>query len=208
MKIACVFNSGCTYIYSADWVNRLRRQCLRWMPDIEFVTLSNCPNDIEGTVVDLKQEMLRGWWSKLELFDPDLVRDDLLFIDLDALVLKKFSQVLDLVSGSDYLWMLKDFTFPTEAASGVMYIPQSVKADMFQRLMSKKPDHPRGDGGLIANAAHELGALQVFHDHLDPDILTSWKGSETTDKTEIISFHGIPKQHMVLNHPLVINHWL
>ncbi len=208
MKIACVFNSGCTYIYSADWANRLRRQCLRWMPDIEFVTLTNCPDDIEGTVVMLKQERLRGWWSKLELFDPKLVDDDLLFIDLDALVLKEFTQVLNLVSNTDSLWMLKDFTFPAEAASGVMFIPQSIKADMFQRLMREKADHPRGDGGLIADVANELGKLKVFHDYLDSDILTSWKGPETTDRTEITSFHGIPKQHMVLNHPLVINHWL
>lgn len=72
--------------YNSDWVRRLRNMVERRL-DVphRFVCLTNIEiADIE--TIPLKQDW-PGWWSKIELFDPDNdLGERVLYLDLDMLV--------------------------------------------------------------------------------------------------------------------------
>ncbi|GAA3897972.1 hypothetical protein GCM10022405_24070 [Gibbsiella dentisursi] len=65
-----------------------------------------------------------GWFSKMELFNPDLIHDDILYFDLDTqIVINPEIYLYD-----DHFRMLSDFYHPDKPASGMMFIPHNFKA--------------------------------------------------------------------------------
>lgn len=80
--------------YSQLWVERLRNMVRRHLPiEHDFVCLSNERFRLEGVrVIPLKYD-LPGWWSKMELFRPDLpiISGKVLYLDLDMVLLDDIS---------------------------------------------------------------------------------------------------------------------
>lgn len=80
--VACVLRSG--GVYSAEWVAKLQRGVARHMSTPHrFVCLSDV--DVPCERIQLETNW-PGWWSKLELFRPDLFDDTVLYFDLDSVV--------------------------------------------------------------------------------------------------------------------------
>ena len=86
MRIVTVLKSRGTFgpsEFQPVHVKALQRQVEKWAPFAQFTCLSDVP--VEGVeCVPLKRNW-PGWWSKLELFDPEL-GGDFLFTDLDTLI--------------------------------------------------------------------------------------------------------------------------
>lgn len=165
-------------------------------------------------LTDMKVEGLRtlalktdwpGWFAKLELFDPDLLKDDIFYIDLDTVVVGNFDHMLK----DHSLAALRDFYFPEYAASGIMRIPHAAKPAIWQalRLMSKDElINYKGDGELLRNIVN-FDFLQEQY----PDEIISYKahiaGSRMAGYSprfshgngalpaaaKIVCFHGRPR---------------
>jgi len=66
----------------------------------------------------------KGWWSKMNLFSPDLeYLRPFLYLDLDTAVINPLSAFLLNDLPSNGVIMLRDFYKPLEPASGVMWLP-------------------------------------------------------------------------------------
>ncbi len=83
--------------YSPEWVVRTKSMIDRnlTLPH-KFVCLSNV-HDIPGiNIIPLKYDLV-GWWSKLELFNPELSTNhpDILFVDLDNLINSSLDSITD-----------------------------------------------------------------------------------------------------------------
>jgi len=78
--------------YTRDWVRKFRRMVGEALPHAEFRCLTNV--GIEGVeTIPLKHEY-PGWWSKVELFRPDLpVEGRLLYLDLDTLIVGDLTEL-------------------------------------------------------------------------------------------------------------------
>lgn len=66
----------------------------------------------------------RGWWNKIQLFNPKLFRGQLLYFDLDVVILNSLDWMLEL--DSKYFWSVRDFRYlwaerRNEVNSSVMY---------------------------------------------------------------------------------------
>lgn len=136
VKTVCVLRSGGDY--RPEHVQWLARQ----VPGI--TCMSDTP--VEGVdTIDLKYDW-PGWWSKMELFRPD-IEGDLLFFDLDTVVFCDPSDLIQAANGKTT--MLSDFLFPRHPASGLMYIAQKDKAKVWD-AWNKDPQghmkHPEGRG--------------------------------------------------------------
>src|SRR5690606_19135153 len=66
-----------------------------------------------------------GWWSKISIFKPDLISGDIFYLDLDTVVLRDISELIDRTKGTTT--MLSDFYWPEHPASGLMYIAECDK---------------------------------------------------------------------------------
>jgi alpha-N-acetylglucosamine transferase len=87
--VACVYwkgkFKGNESPYSPIWIERLQHMVEKNLSiPHRFVCLSN--TEVPCERISLKQNW-PGWWSKVELFRPNLFEDRVLYLDLDLLVL-------------------------------------------------------------------------------------------------------------------------
>ncbi|WP_213322543.1 hypothetical protein [Klebsiella aerogenes] len=163
---------------------------------------------------------LPGWWSKLELFNPehpDIGQEDLLYIDIDTVVTGDISPLFEL----DKMTMLSDFgsANPHEAplASGLMYIPAAEKYKAWnafwcnpEKIMTRPRIPPfHGDQGFLSEIYPDAQRFQVLfanqilsykadiateqmYGH-DPDIFRGDNSGVLPEEARIVCFHGFPR---------------
>lgn len=90
ITVACVLKSG--GIYDRDWVYRLRDGVRNHLSlEHRFVCLSDMA--VSGVeVIPLINNWPR-WWSKIELFRPGILRDTVLYFDLDTIIVGDLERI-------------------------------------------------------------------------------------------------------------------
>ena len=90
-------------VYTPDWVFRMERMVKRnfsFAKSTRFVCLTNVdlepsrPTDTQCETIPLKySNILKGWWSKMELFRSDLFTpgERVIYLDLDLVILNDLS---------------------------------------------------------------------------------------------------------------------
>ena len=179
----CVLRSGGEY--KPEHVQLLSKQipCL--------VCLSDVP--VEGVKTIPLSQNWPGWWSKLELFRPD-IEGDLLYFDLDTVVL---GAVDELEVGETT--MLSDFFRPQLLASGLMYISERDKSHVWTEFTKSPIQHIRrcttrhswGDQGFLSGVL----SPKRWQDLL-PNKVVSYKVHcryGLPDNALVVCFHGYPR---------------
>lgn len=135
-----------------------------------------------------------AWWSKIELFRPD-IPGDLLYLDLDTVVLGDLEPFEDVGTTT----MLSDFYRPDLPASGLMYIAEADKQLVWDAFCADPCGHMRrcrtrrkwGDQGFLS----EVLPAQRWQDVL-PGAVVSFKvdcRSGLPPDAKIVCFHGSPR---------------
>lgn len=98
LTVLCVWVAG-HVPFTPDYVVRLRSMARRALPPHRFVCLTDHP---ERLPADLETRPARvppgckGWWAKVQLFDPTLtVAGRLLYLDLDTLVVDDLTPLVE-----------------------------------------------------------------------------------------------------------------
>ncbi|WP_289105821.1 hypothetical protein [uncultured Halomonas sp.] len=187
-SIVCVLRSGGEY--GTQHVQWLARQ----------VDMLQCLSDVPVPRVPhiLLQHDWPGWWAKLELFRPDLP-GDLLYLDLDTVVLGELGPLIDAAGGNTT--MLSDFYWPDRPASGLMYIAQRDKAAVWNEWIRDPEEHMRqppgrgtiGDQAFIGRVLGE--GVQRWQD-VAPGQVASYKAhcrACVPNTAKVVCFHGNPR---------------
>jgi hypothetical protein len=75
--------------YTPDWVMKLRNMVKRnLLLPYEFVCLTNKPFILKGVKTVPLEHDWPGWWSKMELYRPDMDWERVLYLDLDVVILQ------------------------------------------------------------------------------------------------------------------------
>ena len=106
----------------------------------ELVCLSDV--DVPGVSMAIKH-FWPGWWSKMELFRPD-IRGDIFYLDLDTVIVGDLQELLFTQSLDT---MLSDFYYPEHPASGLMYITEQSKAAVWSAWINGGPERTMRDCG-------------------------------------------------------------
>lgn len=187
MRIVTVLKSGGEF--KPSHVQALQRQCTEYAPGVEFV----CLTDIDVRGVDCVPLICRwpGWYSKLELFAPD-IQGDLLYMDLDTVIAGSLGEIIDV--GRDVV--LRDFYKPDEVQSSLMYLTPGHRAAVYTAWCKNPAQHmadlvQRGDQGFLER--FYIGAPR-WQDILPGQVL-SWKvgGRKVTPDARIVILHGKPR---------------
>ncbi len=111
MKIVCVYKSGGDF--TEQYVKALKVSLDKFCPvPYDFYCLTDLSYAVEkySIIVDLKHNW-PGWWSKLELFNPVLPfntsNETVLYFDLDVLILRDISNLVELIRYLKYPMMLR-----------------------------------------------------------------------------------------------------
>lgn len=192
--IVCVLKESAEY--KPAHVQWLARQ----VPGLVCITHSTVP-DVPTIAPDHDWP---GWWSKLNLFNPSLIQDDLLYLDLDTVALGPLD---DLMVG--HTTMLSDFYKPSLPASGLMYIRHEDKGAVWTAWLQNPAKHMArcttrehwGDQGFLRDAlpakrwdAVRAGQVVSYKVHC--------KGGKVPDGARVVCFHGQPRPWAV-SHPWI-----
>lgn len=206
--VACVLhvpeNGRCDY--NADYVMRLRNMVARHLKaNHEFVCLSNV--DVPVKRIPLKHGW-RGWWSKLELFRPDIKADRILYIDLDTVITGNLSEIADI----NEFTMIEGFRNNADKrrrGSGLMMLTDR------RPVWDAWAKSPEAHVEKIGNKGdqHFIGPFSKgCWQHALPGQVVSYKHDvrdrdELPNDARVVCFHGKPRPHQLPDDHWMRNYW-
>lgn len=181
--------------FKIEYVQALKRQIDKWAPLASFECLSDV--DVPGVECRKLKRGWPGWWSKLELFDPEL-RGDFLFMDIDTVIVGP----LDDIGRVKKLTMLRDFyrdgkKLKEGLGGGLMYLTEEARKEPW-KYFSEHPasymrTYARGEQHLLET--YWLNKADRWQDEV-PNQVVSWKvhcSKGIPLDARIICFHGKPR---------------
>lgn len=174
----CVLQTGGDY--TEYHVNLLRKQ----IPDIVCL----------GIDIPLQYDW-KGWWAKMEMFNPDTIRQDILFFDLDTVITGQIDKYKKLEKTT----VLSDFFYPENSiGSGLMYIKHEDKENIWKDWIQSPAAHickNRGDQDYLNKFLFKTadrwqtlfpGKIISYKAHIRRNIYK-------VDNADIVCFHGKPR---------------
>lgn len=199
MKIVTVLRSGGDY--NENHVHWLYKQLPEECEKICLTDLS-----IPGIETVKLSTDFPGWWSKIEMFDPSKITDDIFYLDLDVVILGDISELL----AQTRLTMLADFFFPGKTRnSAIMRIPHEEKYkvwEMFNRYPQEFMRRYR-EGGDQEFISQVYPHAVTWQDEFPGEIVSYKKhvvskskknehaigNGQVPEGTKIVCFHGKPR---------------
>jgi hypothetical protein len=170
----------------------------------------------------------RGWWYKMQLFNPQHHAGPLLYFDLDTVIVRNIDWIWQ--QPTRYFWTVKDFKYlwrPNHAGANtsVMWWDTERYAGTWQEFRSQPLDSIinkfPGDQDYVTKSINPA-EMRFF----DAERIKSWRwqcldggynftrkkhllpktGTTITDQTAVLVFHGQPKP-VDLKDSVIIEHW-
>lgn len=198
MLTVCCLKQGT--LYGADYVNKLAAMVARnlTLPH-KFVCFTDdnrgLPSDLLTWPIPPK---LEGWWGKLWLFRTALLRERILFFDLDTVILGSLDAI---ASYNGPFAILRDFNFADQYGSGVMAWRPSSETDWIWQNWDEA-GRPRPEGGdqvVIEKSLRAMGVVPDLWQDLFPGAFVSYKLDcfyvPPRPEAKVVCFHGTPKPH-------------
>ncbi|MER8792389.1 hypothetical protein NKH71_31995 [Mesorhizobium sp. M0983] len=189
--VACVLRSGGEF--EPRHVVRLLDQVNAHLPGAKFHCFSDV--DVQGVEVIPLQHEWPGFWAKMELFRPELP-DDWLFFDLDTSIVGSLADMAA-VEGPV---ILNECYWPGGVASGIMAIPHSIKAAVWEAFTAAPADHIQrfAIGGDQAFLGSCRGVDWRLWQDICPGQLCSYKIDvqrlgHVPAGVRVVYFHGKPR---------------
>jgi hypothetical protein len=189
--------------YKVEHVVALFNGVRKWWPRgwaLRFVAVTDTPIDHPGIE---ERQIIRnygshaaGWWWKMELFGPEQAALDILYFDLDTLIVGDLTQV----AAVDHLAMLSDFNNAVRAQSGMMFLPASARATVWPDWISGRHrimKEFRGDGEYLNSRWNKDAAR--WQDLLPGQVVSfkvhvrQKKGWALPPEARVLCFHGRPR---------------
>jgi hypothetical protein len=206
--ILSVLRSG--GVYTPEYVKKLKYAVGNAsQAGIRFICLTDVDFIDFCEVIPLKHNW-PGWWSKIELFRPDLNVGKTTYFDLDVLILKDIEKLLAL---SDQLtfamlrgWNTKHGIHPSSSImcgqfSLYSHIYEKFSQDPFyhiQRMKRNVGAGMKGDQGFISEFVENVNFIQ---DRLPANYIIGKKmyegNPELIKKAHVLSWSGEPRLHTV-----------
>lgn len=170
----------------------------------------------------------RSWWYKMQLFNPEHFSGNLLYFDLDCVIVRDITWITEL--DPSLFWTIKDFRYlqhnkDSGINSSIMWWNVEQYKWVWDKFQQEKLEQVvrtyNGDQDYL-NATIDYNRRRYF----DPATIQSFRweafdggmdfklrrakhpgaGTMLTDNTSVLVFHGNPKPHEVQD-PLIKQHW-
>jgi hypothetical protein len=149
-----------------------------------------------------------GWWYKMQLFNRQHYSGNLLYFDLDVIIVNSINWIAEL--DPQQFWAVNDFLY-LQSGDGYHSINSSVmwyNTEKMSWLWDKfKPIHMAQHRGDQDYLEHEIHHRQYF----DTQKVLSWRwqaqNAPLNSLASILVFHGQPKPHDLLDNVVVKQHW-
>lgn len=229
---ACVIHGS---MYTWDYVERLNNMLVRNLtPGIRMHVYTEANRGVPDTMIKhcLPEWNIGGpkksWWYKLQIFNTEHHQGPLLYFDLDTVITENIDWIWQ--QNLQYFWSVRDFKYLWRPSSytvnsSVMWFDTVKFAHVYRDFIagdiSRTMRKHHGDQDYITEVVPQ--AQRRF---LDTNRVKSWRwqaldggynfthrtyhnpgtGTQLTDKTSLLIFHGKPKPNEVQD-PVILQHW-
>lgn len=220
LRITCVLKAG--GVYTIEYVRKLQSAIARHLTvDYQFVCLTDVREIDFCDVIPLKHNW-SGWWSKIELFRPELPSCPTIYFDLDTLILGNIDYIAHVARFTDFA-MLRGFNAKRNRilkdqnmASGVMVGDFASRSEIYTRFLKDpqgyineyRTEWRHGDQGFIASVVGTgIPKLQELlpENYIVGKRLTQ-QGEFIPKKAKILAWSGEPRLHTIKG-DLIANYW-
>jgi hypothetical protein len=212
INVVCVLREGGKVGYDASWVEKLQNSVARNLTiPHKFICLSDCEVNCERIPLDIVGE---GFWSKMQLFKPNLFKGPVFYLDLDTVICGNIDEIIKSVMNEKFvMWLETD----KQVHSSAMMWWQGDFSYLWDLYCSKSPEYWKslygamplyGDQALISeNTEHTLfnsfTPKEWFH------VVRKHDDRLDLSKVKILHFRKAHTKPSVLtNHQLVKQHWV
>jgi hypothetical protein len=181
--------------YDVGYVEKLQRAVKRSLPDHRFVCYSNVEEDLPCERLPLPYNW-KGWWSKMSIFDIEILPGPVLYFDLDTIITGDLTPFADRTK-TTLIRGLHGKRRPF--GSGVMFLTEDVRHSLFSQFRKRAAqcmNNFRGDQDYISTTIEDA---ETWQEEL-PDFLVSYKlhcvakcGGELPPLARVVCFHGKPR---------------
>lgn len=184
---------------------------------------------VKHVLKNFKTREGKGWWHKTQLFDPTLFKGQIVYFDLDVVIVDNLDWILDL--DTKYFWGIRDFRYlwsdrRMELNSSVMYF----NTDKFRYVwheFKKNSEHwmnrLHGDQNFIWRQipqatqryfnemqvkSYKWECLDGGWDNSQRVYRTPGSGTVIPRETSVLVFHGKPNpEDVIKNDPIIHKYW-
>jgi len=238
VNCACVIHGDG---YSWDYVDRLYNMlCRNLSQPVQFHVYTEAARTVPDHMIKHELQEWPGvsgpkksWWYKMQLFNREMFDGQLLYFDLDVVVVNSLDWITQLPQKS--FWAVQDFRRlwrPTSRTinSSVMYFNTNTHGYIWDKFLNapvaQTMSKYRGDQDFITAAVDVSHLRYMQHDRA---ISWRWQALSSPGKpgifnrrpyheyltaestvpaqTSVLIFHGDPKPHEVSD-PTVQQHWI
>lgn len=232
INCACVIHgSG----YSWDYVERLYNMLSRQISvDINFHVYTEPERSVPPHMIKHCLEPWpdangpkKSWWNKMQLFNPEHFTGNLLYLDLDVVIVNGLDWVAQ--SNTDYFWTLRDFRYLQHPCSAMNSSMMWWNVSKFAHVWHEFNREPRETIIKRYHGDQDYLNIAITHQYKrfwDDRYFQSWRWqcqeggydfprrrhrapgtpAQVDPDASVIVFHGRPKPHEV-NDPIVEAHW-
>jgi hypothetical protein len=210
INIVCVLRSGGKVGYDASWVEKLQRAVDRNLSQPHrFVCLSDCEVSCERIALE---NIGKGFWSKMQLFKPNLFIGPVLYLDLDTVICNNIDPIVDCIKNQQFvMWHEADRQIHSSAFmwwqgdhSYLWHLYQQYGPEHWAKKYSEPPLY--GDQALISE--HTKHTLLTDHCPNKWFHIASRRDTDSLVDVKLLMFRKtLQKPSTMLNHPLVQTHW-
>ena len=171
LTVISVLRSGGAY--DAGWVGKLKRGFERHLSvPHRFVCLSDCEVPCER--IALVHDW-QGWWAKLELFRPDVVRGPTLFCDLDNVLVGNVDR---LAHFPHEFAMCRNLWDVSKASSTLMWFANEAPSKVYETFLGSPQEIMReyGKGGYGGVSIGDQGFIWDVMDRKVPFLTDDAQG--------------------------------
>jgi hypothetical protein len=214
ITIVCVLRQGGKVGYDASWVEKLHNSIKRNVTlPYRFLCLSDCDVPVERIPLDNIGE---GYWSKLQLFRPNLFSGPVLFFDLDTVICNNIDNLIANILAQDkfLMWQDSDYNISSSAImfwnGDYSFIYQNYldnKETFESKYATGNPDRLIGDQAVISTLV-DYAFLNDFCPNDWIHVVKKNDHEKELSQARILIFRKAHTKPSTLpNHSLVKQHW-
>lgn len=199
LAVLTVYKTGSKY--SKEYVDKLALMIAKHANGVPLYVITDSNEQFDPTVkIIYKPDLLPGWWAKTEIFNPDLLLQRVLFLDLSVVIT---SSLFPFLERKEPVLITKDFYYGTPSQSVLLYDIGAFEKTYQSFLAAPKEWMALGDRCIAPNFGDQVLMNATFTPKMTywQDIfenkLCSYKvhiqGREIPPECAIIKFHGNPK---------------
>jgi hypothetical protein len=211
INVVCVLRTGGKVGYDSTWVEKLQRGVTKHLSvPHQFVCLSDCEVPCKRIALENSG---KGFWSKIQLFKPELFVGPVLYLDLDTVICNSLDPIVERIQAQEFvMWYEADkhihssaFMWWRKDHSWLWKLYRQQSSEYWADLYSAPPLY--GDQAFVSERVRHT----LLTDHCPSEWfhIASRRDIDNLSGVKMLMFRKTSqKPSTMLDHPLVQAHWV